>query len=733
MLLKKKFPIKLKSMEGEFMKLDIVRGIIKNIQASDILIKTLQENVDKDLDGTLFLGYLLKAADQNVITVDALLVSEKFGLVAFIFSSGSQEEVYDQYDKMFYQLENTLTQYNSLRKGRKLAFEPNVITFFPSQEMGLLPNEHNGNEYLFANPSNLDSKLNELEEFDQGLFNRLQEALQKVSTMKPKKDRGNVKKASSLGNKMKIIEKEIANLDQWQKKAAFEVPEGPQRVRGLAGSGKTVVLALKAAYLHAQHPEWDIAVTFYSRALGQQFREMITNFSFEYLGHEPNFKKLHILHSWGTGNEIGIYSITARDLNITPITFNNAKAKYGRDNAFEGICKELLLLMSDNHPPVYDAILIDEAQDLPISFFKICYKITKDPKRIVFAYDELQNLTNAGMPDVRELFGDDEHGNPLVTLDGAKNKAQQDIVLPICYRNSRWTLTLAHALGFGIYREGGLVQLFKDLDLWDDIGYRKVTGILEYGKDVSLKRKEDSSPTYFDELIGADDAIEVRGFRDVNEQYRWVADQIENDIVEEELDYDDILVIFPDAYYSKSEYMEFRRFLLSKNIKSNLAGITTDRDTFRVDDTVTCAHIYRAKGNEAPKVYVVNSEHCARGSEMIRLRNTLFTAITRSRAWVKICGVGQEMNIIKSEIEECIRRDYKLEFKIPTIQELDRMRLIHGDKTEEDKKKINRANSSINELIELVEKGLVDPSTMPQLQALLNTLRAKEDEDEFEE
>ena len=82
--------------------------------------------------------------------------------------------------------------------------------------------------------------------------------------MKPKKKRKNVTKTNSKGAIIKQIEKEIANLDEWQKKAAFEIPEGPQRIRGLAGSGKTVVLALKAAYLHSQHPEWTIAITFYT-------------------------------------------------------------------------------------------------------------------------------------------------------------------------------------------------------------------------------------------------------------------------------------------------------------------------------------------------------------------------------------------------------------------------------------------------------------------------------------
>ena len=51
-----------------------------------------------------------------------------------------------------------------------------------------------------------------------------------------------------------------------KKEAAFEVPDGPQRIKGLAGSGKTIVLALKAAYLHTQYPELKIGVTYYTRA-----------------------------------------------------------------------------------------------------------------------------------------------------------------------------------------------------------------------------------------------------------------------------------------------------------------------------------------------------------------------------------------------------------------------------------------------------------------------------------
>ncbi len=51
----------------------------------------------------------------------------------------------------------------------------------------------------------------------------------------------------------------------------------------------------------------------------------------------------------------------------------------------------------------------------------------------------------------------------------SQEKQKQDVVLNTCYRNSRPILASAHALGFGIYRDQGLVQMFDESQLWLDI------------------------------------------------------------------------------------------------------------------------------------------------------------------------------------------------------------------------------------------------------------------------
>ncbi|HEY5583710.1 MAG TPA: ATP-binding domain-containing protein [Ruminiclostridium sp.] len=703
------------------MNFDVVRGKITKVQPTQSLVNNITRYFElSNDDGTLYLGYPLSASSESKVTIDALLVSKKCGLIAFIFPEerNNSDLIKEEQDTLYYHLDYNFKKYVTLKKGRNLAFKPKVVSVFPDDSFPIVDED-----YILISDEKIEDVFEEELDFTLDVYKRLCESLQRVTNIKPKKKRQNVQKELSYGGKIKKIEKEIANLDQWQKKAALELPEGPQRIRGLAGSGKTIVLALKAAYLHSQYPEWNIAITFYTRALSQQIKDLIRQFSFEFSGEEPDWDKVHVVHAWGTDSEDGIYSIAARSLNITPFNFTNAKNKYGRTNAFNGICDELLSYFNENCIPKFDAILIDEAQDLPSSFFKILYQLTKKPKRITWAYDELQNLSEIAMPSLEEMFGRDKEGNLNIILENRPNEAQQDIILPICYRNPPWALSIAHALGFGLYRSNGIVQMFDELELWENIGYQRISGKLSYGSKVVLKRKMDSTPEYFIELLKPEESVQAKVFESSKDQYRWVADQIKKNIEVDELDPDDILVIFPDAYLSNREYIDFRRYLNQLEINSILAGVDTNRDTFRIINYVSCSSIYRAKGNEAPMVYILNANYCAEGYELIKLRNTLFTAITRSRGWVRICGVGEEMSLIEEEINRCANKDHTLDFILPTKKELESIRRINRERTQEEVKKLSIAQSNVKQLIEGLEKGEIDPDSLPEFEALLKVYK----------
>lgn len=680
--------------------MDIVRGVINNSRATESLIKELEKG---DIDGTLYLGYPLRAMDELQTSLDAMLVSQTYGLIVFSFNLVDSE---NDRDELFYQIEYTFRKYPQLRNKRNLAFTPKVWTY--TIETRDVTNEDE------SNPANIISKLeSNKEELSDEVYRNLVSALQKVSTFKSVPIR-NISRIDSKGAKIAKIEKAIANLDQWQKKAAFENPEGIQRIRGLAGSGKTVVLAIKAAYLHFQYPDWNIAVTFYTQSLAQQFKRMINAFYREYTDEGINEDRLHILHAWGNSTTEGIYSTICKNLGIIPETYNLALQRYGRGNEFSGIIDTVYNLINDDLEK-YDAILIDEAQDMPANFFKLCYRLTKDSHKIVYAYDELQNLSTESMPNLGEMFGTRDDGTPIISLENESNKPLKDIMLPVCYRNTRWALTLAHSLGFGIYREQ-MVQFFNNSQLWTDIGYSIVDGSLEEKQKVSLRRSDDSSPEYFNELLDANDSIKViPAFESSAQQYEWIAEQIERNITDDELNPEDIMVIFPDAYSSKKEYFKLIDYLERRNIGSNLAGITTQRDVFFMKDNITCSSIYRAKGNECAMVYIVNSNQCYSGSELIKKRNALFTAITRSKAWVTVCGVGEEMTGLFNEAQECINRDFKLNFTVPTDEEISKMRRVHRELTAEDKE----AFDLIKKLKKLKSKGVLDDKLLHELSDLV--------------
>ena len=707
--------------------IEIIYGKTKSPLIVDQLFESLQK---KKLEGTLYIGYPILASAEEPIAIDALLVCNEHGLIVFDFFKSETyptkfddwNSIQDKQDVLYYSVKNNLGRHQNLRVKRDLGVEINILTLFPEE-----PEFPESFEIHIATPDTAPKVISVFPPLDERFIKPLNAALQRVTTIKPIKKRAAIKTHDSKGAILKSIEKEIANLDQWQKRAAIETPDGPQRIRGLAGSGKTVVLALKAAYLHTQNPDWTIALTFQTRSLYQQFTDLVRRFAFEHSGDEPDWDRLKILHAWGGSWKGGIYTEIAEHCGVTIRDFLYAKSKYGMDRAFHGICRELLTATEKiEKEPLYDVTLIDEAQDLPWPFFHLIYKFTAEPKRIIWAYDELQNLSETIMPPVSALFGTNRDGTSKVSLANIAGQPRQDLILPVCYRNTPWALTLAHALGFGIYRKEGLVQHFDEPGLWQEIGYYVSEGNLELGKEVILGRNKNSYPAYFEELIDENEAIVSKMFTDTDEQAEWVAAEIEANLNQDELDYDDILIVLPSAIRAKKDYAGIMNALQRRNIDTHLAGVTTSQDEIFSHNSVAVTNIFRAKGNEAPMVYVMNCGFCASGYELIKLRNILFTAITRSRGWVRLCGFGNSMNVISKEIMLVKENAFKLKFKIPTAPELEKLRKIHRDRTAGEKAAIKKAEKGLENFLSAVLDGKMALENVPEdLRKKLETLIVK--------
>ncbi len=711
--------------------IEIIKGTTKTPVSSQRLVKLLEP--EQNLNGQLYIGYPIFSTPEGRYPIDAILISPVNGVILFHIIEGTAlpGDYKEIQDDIYNKLEAKLRNHKSLMRGRNLNVPVNVITYAPA----VMDINSGDEEYPVCTDDTLIRIISEKNEIFE-TYRQLLSVIQSISTIRKGIKKRTIAKVDSRGAKLQKLEESIANLDNQQSKAVIETVDTVQRIRGLAGSGKTIVLALKAAYLHSQNPEWNLAVTFQTRSLKGQFRKLINTFTIEQTGEEPNWEKLRIIHAWGApggGEREGIYYNFCKTNEVEYLDYGGAKSKFGRGNEFGGACQQSLDSITHNIEPMFDAILVDEAQDFPSSFLRICYRLLGDKKRLVYAYDELQNLSSESLPSPEEIFGKDKHGSPLVKLE---NKSQ-DIILEKCYRNSKPLLTTAHALGFGIYRKTkpqtgtGLIQMFEHSQLWKDVGYSVVNGQLKDGKDVSLERTDKSSPKFLEEHSNIKDLIQFYTFNSVEEQEAWLVKEIQKNLSEDELRVDDIIVINPDPLKTKNAVGSIRANLFKKGINSHLAGVDTTPDIFFLpeNNSVAFTGIFRAKGNEAGMVYIINSQDCYDSfGSLATVRNQLFTAITRSKAWVRVLGIDKNMKLLQQEFEAVKNNEFQLKFNYPTKKLRKKLNIVNRDMTEEEKRKVRKVDDSLGELVQNLDNGNIHLEDLDsdQIQKLKKLLESKE-------
>ncbi|MCC6157740.1 MAG: DEAD/DEAH box helicase [Deltaproteobacteria bacterium] len=688
-------------------------------------------------NGFLYIGYPIIGTSEGAFPIDALWISPEKGLVIFnIIEGRNVGNFIEIQDDCANKVEAKLKGHKSLMKGRDLQVPINVVSF-GSAVAGFKTDLND--DHVVCTEQTLKGYIDKLSWENSTIYGSLLAVLQSISSIRKGKKKREVKKEDSRGAKLKKLEDSIANLDNLQGQAVIETVEGVQRIRGLAGSGKTIVLALKAAYLHAQHPDWKIAVTFNTRSLKGQFRQLINTFTIEQTNEEPDWDNIQVIHAWGApggGDRNGLYYVFSQLHGIEYHDFNSARGQFGSRNEFNGACERALQQIKKS-VGIYDAILIDEAQDFPPSFLQICYELTTAKRRLVYAYDELQNLASQALPPPEIIFGKNSDGSPRVKFETQKiGIPHQDIILEKCYRNSRPLLVTAHALGFGIYRDAdievgtGLVQIFDHTELWLEVGYSVERGELADGLEVTLVRTEESSPKFLESHSETDDLIVFKTFNTPDEQAEWIADEIEKNLNEDELRPDDIVVINPEPLTTRDAVGPLRKLLFERGVNTHLAGVDTTPDVFFDTDKKSIAFtgIFRAKGNEAGMVYIINAHDCFNSfGNLAAVRNRIFTAITRTKAWVRVCGVGVGMSNLEREYKRVKKNLYKLSFRYPTEDERKKINIVNRDMTETEIQKVKKGKKELATLIEDLSAGrlYVEDLGSEQVEKLRNLLEAK--------
>jgi superfamily I DNA and RNA helicase len=462
------------------------------------------------------------------------------------------------------------------------------------------------------------------------------------------------------------VRQRLSAFDLQQEHIGKEIPPGPQRIRGIAGSGKTVLLCQKAAHMHLKHPDWDIALVFWSRSLYHpiiaQLDKWLRRFSSGEVGYDAKNGKLRSLHAWGAKNQPGLYSTICQAAGVKRLTVNDTERKQPNE-ALAEVCVQLL--HNTVVPTLYDAILIDEGQDLIVDnelkfegkqpFYWMAYQALRpvDPaqpeqRRLIWGYDEAQSLESLNIPNASELFGE-ELGH-LVTgqYSGGIRKSE---IMHRCYRTPGPILTAAHCIGMGLLRYGGMLTGITRAEDWRAIGY-EVTGSFTPGQQITLRRPRENSPNLIPELWEGP-VLEFVAYRDRQEELTALAENIIYNLRHDGLKPSrEILVI---ALGSGFEAMKLEsaiaEFLMSQGIDIYIPSTpdcnilipdkeNRDPNKFWCEGGVTVSRIHRAKGNEADMVYVVGLDNVAKDESNLQLRNQLFVALTRARGWLKLSGLG---------------------------------------------------------------------------------------------
>ena len=104
-------------------------------------------------------------------------------------------------------------------------------------------------------------------------------------------------------------------------------------------------------------------------------------------------------------------------------------------------------------------------------------------------------------------------------------------------------------------------------------------------------------------------------------------------------------------------------------------------------------------------VYIINAQECFDAFNIAQKRNMLFTALTRSKAWVRVIGYGQNMQALKQEFEEVKNNNFELKFTYPTAEERKKLNIVNRDMTEQERKKLQKKSASVDDLIQSLMNG----------------------------
>ena len=362
-------------------------------------------------------------------------------------------------------------------------------------------------------------------------------------------------------------------------------------IQGLSGTGKTELLLHKLKDIYLKEKNSKIFFTCHSVALANTLKERVPSFfNFMKVDEQIEWKKrLWVSRAWGSQKDInsGLYSYICNFYNIPFLGF-------GYNVDYNKIFSEALDFLnnipSEDFEYAFDYILVDERQDFPEVFFKVCEKVAKE--KVFIAGDVFQDI--------------------FENLD--KKQLEVDIILNKCYRTDPRTLMFAHSVGLGLFEK-------NKFNWFDDEGWRALGYILERDDNNELYLTREPIRRFEDIETDNFESVEIVTSTHTNKIVSIINKIIAKD---KNTKPDDISIILLDDNKKIYQYID----TLSNNINTAFnwtvnRGYETKQ---KIENTLYISNPNNIKGLEFP--YVI----CVTGGiqNTYKYRNILYTMLTRS-------------------------------------------------------------------------------------------------------
>ncbi len=403
-------------------------------------------------------------------------------------------------------------------------------------------------------------------------------------------------------------------------------------IRGVAGSGKTVVLAeLVARYLHRHPPTARprVGVTCFNRTLVPFLAQKIA-VAWHGHGHDDDDPPppLSIKHLNGLIWSLKEAGWPFQYINLTTLPEATPRALAYRAQ----IAAFAQVQPTHYHELCFDALFVDEAQDFePAEIALLSDLVKPDPttgeKTLVLCYDDAQNLYGRTRPVWQEIG---------LNLVGGRSR-----VMRRCFRNSRQTVEFAFNVLLGSRAPADLRVHTRQ---YADIGYLREHNL--------VVEEEGYFQVHFAERNG--DVPAVQTFATRHEEQDWIVAQIAQLLESEAVRPEDILLIAdqPRLPLLDLTYLlaQLHRRLPALTIH-HAYGERENKDGYLfVPNQLTIASVYSAKGYDAPLVFLLGADLFSYTKEG---RAAFYVAATRAKYRLTITGLWRDRSLLVEAAALC--------------------------------------------------------------------------------